>query len=84
MPVLPKLRYLSMMDCRVADAGVVNLAKQARLKDVELDRNYITDGGLAPFKNLPELERLSLSDNRVTYKARLELKRTKPRCQMGL
>jgi hypothetical protein len=71
-----------MMDCRVTDAGVANLAKQSQLKEVELDRNYITDQGLAPFKNLPNLERLSLTNNRVTYKARRELKQAMPRVQM--
>jgi hypothetical protein len=84
MPLLPKLRYLSLQDCGITDSAIPHLVQQTSLKDLIVDENSISDKGAAMLNKLTNLERLSLSDNRVTYKARLELKRGMPRCQMGL
>ncbi len=64
------LRHLSLLcmwnAAGVTDAGMAHLANHPTLRYLHLESSQITDESLRIFGTLPQIEHLSLQDNRVT------------------
>jgi CheY-like chemotaxis protein len=63
---LTDLRFLSLAETRVGDAGLVHLQSLSRLQELHLDHSNITDAGLQLLTTLPNLEILDLKGTRIT------------------
>jgi CheY-like chemotaxis protein len=63
---LNDLRFLSLSETRVGDAGVVHLQSLHNLQELHLDHSDITDAGLKLLSTLPNLEILDLKGTRIT------------------
>lgn len=64
---LRKLEDLYMWDAEeVSDAGVEHLEQLSRLKFIHISNSRISDGSLQVFGRMPQLESLSLQENRFT------------------
>lgn len=79
---LKNLEKLNLCQTKVTDAGLIHLKRMTKLRELELSavglslaksRPQITDAGVAALRNLPELERLSLSQSFITDVAVEEL-----------
>ncbi len=63
---LNDLRFLSLAETRVGDAGLVHLQSLTHLQELHLDHSDITDEGLKILTTLPDLEILDLKGTRIT------------------
>ena len=63
---LHDLRFLSLAETRVGDAGLVHLQSLTSLQELHLDHTDITDEGLKLLASLPNLEILDLKGTRIT------------------
>ena len=63
---LGDLRFLSLAETRVGDAGLVHLQSLTSLQELHLDHTEITDEGLKLLASLPSLEILDLKGTRIT------------------
>jgi len=63
---LNDLRFLSLAETRVGDAGLVHLQSLPYLQELHLDHSDITDEGLKILPTLPNLEILDLKGTRIT------------------
>ncbi len=63
---LNDLRFLSLAETRVGDAGLVHLQTLTHLRELHLDHSDITDAGLKLLTTLPNLEILDLKGTRIT------------------
>ena len=63
---LHDLRFLSLAETRVGDAGLAHLRSLSRLQELHLDHTEITDDGLTLLASLPSLEILDLKGTRIT------------------
>ncbi|MGB5518074.1 MAG: response regulator [Gammaproteobacteria bacterium] len=63
---LHDLRFLSLAETRVGDAGLVHLQSLTNLQELHLDHSDITDEGLQLLTTLPKLEILDLKGTRIT------------------
>ena len=63
---LHDLRFLSLAETRVGDAGLVHLQSLTRLQELHLDHTEITDEGLKLLAGLPSLEILDLKGTRIS------------------
>jgi CheY-like chemotaxis protein len=63
---LHDLRFLSLAETRVGDAGLAHLESLASLQELHLDHTEITDEGLKRLAALPNLEILDLKGTRIT------------------
>jgi len=63
---LNDLRFLSLAETRVGDAGLVHLQSLTHLQELNLDHSDITDEGLKLLTTLPTLEILDLKGTRIT------------------
>ena len=63
---LHDLRFLSLAETKVGDAGLVHLQSLTRLQELHLDHTEITDEGLKLLASLPNLEILDLKGTRIT------------------
>ena len=63
---LNDLRFLSLAETRVGDAGLVHLQSLTHLQELHLDHSDITDEGLKLLTTLPNLEILDLKGTRIT------------------
>ena len=63
---LNDLRFLSLAETRVGDAGLVHLQSLTSLQELHLDYSDITDEGLKLLTTLPKLEILDLKGTRIT------------------
>jgi Leucine-rich repeat (LRR) protein len=63
---LNDLRFLSLAETRVGDAGLVHLQSLTHLQELHLDHSDITDEGLKLLTTLPRLEILDLKGTRIT------------------
>jgi CheY-like chemotaxis protein len=63
---LNDLRFLSLAETRVGDAGLVHLQTLTHLQELHLDHSDITDEGLKLLTTLPNLEILDLKGTRIT------------------
>ena len=63
---LNDLRFLSLAETRVGDAGLVHLQSLTHLQELHLDHSDITDEGLKLLTTLPTLEILDLKGTRIT------------------
>ncbi len=63
---LHDLRFLSLAETRVGDAGLVHLQSLSSLQELHLDHTEITDAGLKLLASLPNLEILDLKGTRIT------------------
>jgi CheY-like chemotaxis protein len=63
---LNDLRFLSLAETRVGDAGLVHLQTLTHLQELHLDHSDITDAGLKLLTTLPNLEILDLKGTRIT------------------
>jgi DNA-binding response OmpR family regulator len=63
---LHDLRFLSLAETRVGDAGLVHLQSLTSLQELHLDHTEITDEGLKILATLPSLEILDLKGTRIT------------------
>ena len=63
---LHDLRFLSLAETRVGDAGLVHLQSLTSLQELHLDHTEITDEGLKLLSSLPNLEILDLKGTRIT------------------
>ncbi len=63
---LHDLRFLSLAETRVGDAGLVHLQSLTSLQELHLDHTEITDAGLKLLATLPNLEILDLKGTRIT------------------
>ena len=63
---LNDLRFLSLAETRVGDAGLVHLQTLTHLQELHLDHSDITDAGLKLLTPLPNLEILDLKGTRIT------------------
>jgi CheY-like chemotaxis protein len=63
---LNDLRFLSLAETRVGDAGLVHLQSLTHLQELHLDHSDITDEGLKLLTTLPSLEILDLKGTRIT------------------
>jgi hypothetical protein len=61
-----QLRWLSLGNCPITDAGLKGLPALPRLELLNLDRTRITDAGLAELQRLKGLQRLYLMRTAVT------------------
>jgi len=63
---LPELRFLSLADTRVTDAGLAHVAQLTGLHELHLDNTPVTDAGVAQLAPLTDLRILDLKGTRVT------------------
>jgi CheY-like chemotaxis protein len=63
---LHDLRFLSLAETRVGDAGLLHLQSLSKLQELHLDHSDITDQGLKLLTALPSLEILDLKGTRIT------------------
>jgi len=63
---LHDLRFLSLAETRIGDAGLAHLESLASLQELHLDHTEITDEGLKRLAALPNLEILDLKGTRIT------------------
>jgi CheY-like chemotaxis protein len=63
---LKDLRFLSLAETRVGDAGLVHLQSLPHLQELHLDHSDITDEGLKILTTLPNLEILDLKGTQIT------------------
>jgi CheY-like chemotaxis protein len=63
---LHDLRFLSLAETKVGDAGLVHLTALKSLQELHLDHTEITDQGLRLLASLPNLEILDLKGTRIT------------------
>jgi CheY-like chemotaxis protein len=63
---LHDLRFLSLAETRVGDAGLVHLQSLTNLQELHLDHTDVTDEGLKLLASLPNLEILDLKGTRIT------------------
>ncbi len=63
---LHDLRFLSLAETKVGDAGLAHLTSMKKLQELHLDHTEITDEGLKLLASLPSLEILDLKGTRVT------------------
>ena len=63
---LNDLRFLSLAETRVGDAGLVHLQSLTSLQELHLDHSDITDEGLKLLTTLPKLEILDLKGTRIS------------------
>ncbi len=77
---LPGLRFLSLADTAVTDAGLAHVARLTRLEELHLDNCPVTDAGVAQLAPLARLRILDLKGTRVTD-AGLAVLRHFPRLQ---
>jgi len=63
---LDDLRFLSLAETRVGDAGLQHLQSLTRLQELHLDHSDITDEGLKLLGALPMLEILDLKGTRIS------------------
>ncbi len=63
---LHDLRFLSLAETRVGDAGLVHLQSLTHLQELHLDHSDITDEGLQLLATLPNLEILDLKGTKIT------------------
>ncbi|NCO56879.1 MAG: hypothetical protein COW73_05250 [Nitrospirae bacterium CG18_big_fil_WC_8_21_14_2_50_70_55] len=63
---LPELRFLSLADTRVTDAGLAHVARLTGLHELHLDNTPISDAGVAQLAPLTDLRILDLKGTRVT------------------
>jgi CheY-like chemotaxis protein len=63
---LDDLRFLSLAETRVGDAGLVHLQSLSKLQELHLDYSNITDEGLQLLTTLPNLEILDLKGTQIT------------------
>jgi CheY-like chemotaxis protein len=63
---LHDLRFLSLAETRVGDAGLAHLKSLTNLQELHLDHSDITDEGLKILTTLPNLEILDLKGTHIT------------------
>jgi CheY-like chemotaxis protein len=63
---LHDLRFLSLAETRVGDAGLAHLQSLTNLQELHLDHTDVTDEGLKLLTSLPNLEILDLKGTRIT------------------
>jgi len=63
---LHDLRFLSLAETKVGDAGLAHLTSMKQLQELHLDHTEITDEGLKLLVSLPSLEILDLKGTRIT------------------
>jgi CheY-like chemotaxis protein len=63
---LNDLRFLSLAETRVGDAGLVHLQSLPNLQELHLDYSDISDDGLRLLTTLPKLEILDLKGTKIT------------------
>ena len=63
---LNDLRFLSLAETRVGDAGLIHLQSLSNLQELHLDHSDITDEGLKILTTLPNLEILDLKGTKIT------------------
>jgi CheY-like chemotaxis protein len=63
---LHDLRFLSLAETKVGDAGLVHLTAMKNLQELHLDYTEITDEGLQLLAALPSLKILDLKGTRIT------------------
>ena len=63
---LNDLRFLSLAETRVGDAGLIHLQSLTHLQELHLDHSDITDAGLKLLTTLPNLEILDLKGTHIT------------------
>ena len=74
---LNDLRFLSLAETRVSDAGLTHLKSLTKLQELHLDHSDITDEGLKLLTSLPNLEILDLKGTRITDAGLIEVGRLK-------
>lgn len=72
---LNDLRFLSLAETRVSDAGLLHLQAMTKLQELHLDHSEITDEGLKSLTTLPSLEILDLKGTRITDAGLMEVGR---------
>ena len=63
---LHDLRFLSLAETKVGDAGLAHLQSLTSLQELHLDHTGVTDEGLKLLASLPSLEILDLKGTRIT------------------
>jgi DNA-binding response OmpR family regulator len=63
---LQDLRFLSLAETQVGDAGLAHLQSLTHLQELHLDHTAVTDEGLRLLATLPSLEILDLKGTRIT------------------
>ena len=63
---LHDLRFLSLAETRIGDAGLAHLQSLTHLQELHLDHTEITDEGLKLLSSLPHLEILDLKGTKIT------------------
>jgi DNA-binding response OmpR family regulator len=63
---LQDLRFLSLAETQVGDAGLVYVQALSQLRELHLDHTKITDAGLKLLASLPRLEILDLKGTRIS------------------
>jgi hypothetical protein len=71
---LNDLRFLSLADTRVTDAGLRHLTRLHALQELHLDDTEVTDEGLKTLANLPQLQILDLKRTKITDAGLVHLK----------
>ncbi len=63
---LDQLRFLSLAETGITDAGLEHVARLTHLEELHLDNTHITDEGIHALFGLPKLRVLDLKDTSVT------------------
>jgi CheY-like chemotaxis protein len=71
---LNDLRFLSLADTRVTDAGLRHLTRLHALQELHLDDTEVTDEGLKTLANLPQLQILDLKRTKISDAGLVHLK----------
>ena len=72
---LQDLRFLSLAETKVGDAGLVHLMSLSSLQELHLDYTEITDEGLKLLASLPSLKILDLKGTRISDAGLVEVGR---------
>ncbi len=78
LATLKNLEMLGLQRTKVDDQGLVALLALPKLREVWLNDDHITNGGLAELKRLKNLKLLSIESTDVTHPACERLRRALP------
>ena len=79
---LAKVTYLNLINAKITDKGLKELAKLQKLKVLNLSQTKITDEGLKEEAKWQQLERLSLEITQVTEAGVGKLQTALPNCEI--
>jgi internalin A len=82
LPYWPNLRFISLGQSRITDAGLPHFSRLHNLKELVLNSTRIGDDGIESLCQLHQLESLEISDTWVTTGGAYRLRQALPACSV--